>query len=164
MPRPGKRLKRPRRTVSVNRSRAGGRGEDSKRAGAISIYSFRDSARRFPRQIFFTTAMIAIAPARVGSNDAFPLRVEYMAARRVHVGEKSVRTSCAGIRVGLVERDTPTWAVNAPRCGTPDSQMAGKRRNAPDGPVCPTRKGRALFAASGVAQVCGVGHRGATRF
>ncbi|MEE8506651.1 MAG: hypothetical protein V3S40_10600, partial [Kiloniellales bacterium] len=40
----------------------------------------------------------------------------------------------------------------AARCGTPPSQMAGKRRNAPGGPICPTRKGRALFAASGVAR------------
>ena len=42
--------------------------------------------------------------------------------------------------------------AGAARCGT-----SGKRRNAPGGPMCPTRKGRALFAASQehVAPQCG---------
>ncbi len=39
----------------------------------------------------------------------------------------------------------------------------GKRRNAPGGPMCPTRKGRALFFASGVARRLRYPHRGATR-
>ncbi len=38
-------------------------------------------------------------------------------------------------------------ARRAARCGT-----SGKRRNAPGGPICPTRMGRALFVASGVAR------------
>ena len=67
------------------------------------------------RAIFFAAAMITIAPARVGSNDVFLPRAEDMAARRVHVGAKSVRTNRAEIRAGLVGRETPTWAVNAPR-------------------------------------------------
>ncbi len=43
-------------------------------------------------------------------------------------------------------------AGRAARCGSPASQMAGKRRNAPGGPMCPTREGRAIFVASGVAR------------
>ncbi len=147
--------------------------------------------------------MIAIAPARVGSNDAFPPRAEYVAARRVHVGAKSVWRNRAGIRTVIVGRETPTRAVTAPRfhislpvrarliptvldidpfhgahrsagpirreaqtgprcaarCGTPDSQMAGKRRprshGAPGRADVPHPKGRAIFVASGVARACG---------
>ncbi len=69
--------------------------------------------------------------------------------------------SARPLRVGHI--GAAGQARRAASCGTPESQMAGERRNAPGGPMCPTRKGRAIFAASGVAQASGVWHRGATR-
>ena len=54
-------------------------------------------------------------------------------------------------------------ARRAARCGTPDSEMAGKRRNAPGGPMCPTRRAGRFLSPAASRVACGGWHRGATR-